>query len=60
MRFRSRVMVGANGKVADAKSILAVLSLGAKGGTTLELNAQGDDAPAALDALSELVSSLVD
>ena len=60
MRFRSKVAVGANGKVADAKSILAVLGLGAKGGTVLELSADGDDAPAALDALSELVSSLVD
>lgn len=60
MRFRARVLVGANGKVADAKSILAVLSLGAKGGTTLELNAEGDDAPAALDALAELVSGLVE
>ena len=60
MRFHSRVMVGANGKIADAKSILAVLSLGAKGGTTLELNAEGDDAPAALDTLAELVSGLVE
>jgi len=31
LRFRSRVMVGVNGKVADAKSILAVLALGATG-----------------------------
>jgi phosphotransferase system HPr (HPr) family protein len=60
MRFRSHVLVGANGRVADAKSILAVLSLGAKGGTTLELSADGDDAPAALDALAELVSGLVE
>lgn len=60
MRFGSRVTVAANGKVADAKSILAVLALGARGGTTLELSADGDDAPAALDALAELVSALVD
>lgn len=60
MRFRSRVTVGANGKIADAKSILAVLALGATGGTTLLLNADGEDAPAALDALAELVSGLVE
>ena len=60
MRFRSRVVVGANGKTADAKSILAVLALGAKGGTVLELSADGDDASAALDALSELVSGLTE
>jgi phosphotransferase system HPr (HPr) family protein len=60
MRFRSRVVVGANGKAADAKSILAVLALGARGGTVLELSADGDDASDALDALSELVSGLVE
>jgi phosphotransferase system HPr (HPr) family protein len=60
LRFRSRVIVGANGKAADAKSILAVLALGAQGGTVLELSADGDDAADALDALSELVSRLVE
>ncbi len=60
MRFRSRVTVGVNGKVADAKSILAVLALGARGGTLLDLNAEGEDAPAALDALAACVTALVE
>jgi phosphocarrier protein HPr len=60
MRFQSRVSVGVEGKVADAKSILAVLALGALGGTVLRLSAEGDDAPAALDALAGCVSSLVE
>ena len=60
MRFRSRVTVGVNGKVADAKSILAVLALGATGGTLLRLSAEGEDAPAALDALVACVSGLVE
>lgn len=60
MRFRSRVSVGANGKTADAKSILSVLALGAKGGTSLQLNADGDDAGAALDALATCVAGLVE
>jgi phosphocarrier protein HPr len=58
MRFRSRVTVGANGKTADAKSILAVLALGATGGSALQLNAEGEDAPAALDALAACVAGL--
>ena len=58
MRFRSRVTVGVNGRTADAKSILAVLALGATGGTTLRLNAEGEDAPAALDALAACVAGL--
>ena len=60
MRFRSRVEVVVNGKTADAKSILAVLALGATGGTVLRLSAEGEDAPAALDALAVCVSSLVE
>jgi phosphocarrier protein HPr len=60
MRFRSRVSVDVNGKTADAKSILAVLALGAKGGTSLRLNAEGDDAGAALDALAACVAGLVE
>ena len=60
MRFRSRVTVGVNGKSADAKSILAVLALGAKGGTLLALTAEGEDAPAALDALASCVTALVE
>jgi len=60
MRFRCRVTVGVGGKVADAKSILAVLALGATGGTRLMLGAEGEDAPAALDALAACVSGLVE
>ncbi|TMD17050.1 MAG: HPr family phosphocarrier protein [Chloroflexi bacterium] len=60
MRFRSRVTVGVDGRFADAKSILAVLALGAIGGTTLSLCADGEDAPAALDALAACVTGLVE
>jgi phosphotransferase system HPr (HPr) family protein len=52
MKFSSRVTVHANGREADAKSLLAILSLGARRGTTLRLSAEGDDAGAALDALA--------
>jgi len=63
LRFRSRVTVGTvdnAGKVADAKSILAVLALGAQGGSVLRLSAEGEDAPDALDALASCVSGLVE
>ena len=43
---------------ADAKSLLSVLALGAKGGTTLRLRADGDDAPVAVDALAGCVAGL--
>jgi phosphotransferase system HPr (HPr) family protein len=60
LRFRSRMTVALDGKVADAKSILAVLALGAVGGTVLRLRAEGEDAPDALAALSSCVSGLVE
>ena len=60
MRFQSRVTVAVDGRVVDAKSILAVLALGAHGGTVLRLGAEGEDAPAALDALAGCVSNLVE
>jgi phosphotransferase system HPr (HPr) family protein len=52
MKFSSRVTVSSDGRDADAKSLLAVLALGAKRGTTLRLSAEGDDAGAALEALA--------
>ena len=60
MKFRSRLTVGANGKTADCKSILKVLAVGATGGTTLTLQAEGDDAAAALEALATCVTSLTE
>ena len=58
--FRSQLTVRLDGKVANAKSILAVLALGATGGTVLQLSAEGEDAPAALEALASCVSGLVE
>jgi phosphotransferase system HPr (HPr) family protein len=58
--FQSSLTVGSNGKLANAKSILAVLALGALGGTVLKLSAEGDDAAAALDALAACVANLTE
>jgi phosphotransferase system HPr (HPr) family protein len=60
VRFQSNLTVASNGKLANAKSILAVLALGAAGGTILNLSAEGDDAAAALDALATCVSNLTE
>ena len=60
MGFSASIQVAANGREADAKSLLTVLALGAKGGTELRLMAAGEDAAAALDALRERVATLSD
>jgi phosphotransferase system HPr (HPr) family protein len=58
--FPCAVVVTANGKQANAKSILEVLGLGATGGTELTLSASGDDAAEAVDHLATLVAQLVE
>jgi phosphocarrier protein HPr len=58
--FSSEVNVEANGKRANAKSILEVLGLGATGGTELVISASGDDAASAVHDLTALVVDLVE
>jgi phosphotransferase system HPr (HPr) family protein len=58
MGFSAAIQVATNGREADAKSLLTVLALGAKGGTELRLTATGDDADAALEALRNRVATL--
>ncbi len=55
--FASDIAIAVNGREADAKSLLAVLALGAEGGTELRLTASGDDAPLALDALRDCIAA---
>lgn len=58
MGFGAAIQVAANGREADAKSLLTVLALGAKGGTELRLTATGDDGDVALEALRDRVATL--
>jgi phosphocarrier protein HPr len=58
LRFSARIVVAHDGKTANAKSILAVLALGARGGTTLRVHAEGDDADAAVRALADSLTHL--
>ena len=50
----------AGGAPVDARSILAVMGLGAKHGEEVTLSAEGDDADAKLDSLVELLSRDLD
>ena len=52
------IRVAANGRSANAKSILEVLALGATGGTELVISASGPDAAEAVERLAELVAGL--
>jgi phosphotransferase system HPr (HPr) family protein len=56
--FSAEIFVSANGRRANAKSILSILSLGAEGGTELVIDASGDGAVAAAEHLAGLVPTL--
>jgi phosphotransferase system HPr (HPr) family protein len=58
--FTSSIEISAADRVADAKSLLGVLALGAKAGSRLRLRAEGDDAPVAVDALASCLAGLVE
>jgi phosphocarrier protein HPr len=56
--FGADVFISANGRRANAKSILDVLALGAEAGTELVVAASGEDAVAAADHLALLIPEL--
>lgn len=58
MGFESSVLIASGEREADAKSLLAVLALGARRGTALRLTAEGSDAAAAVDALTACLAGL--
>ncbi len=60
MAFDADLLLAANGRSADAKSLLAVLALGATGGTELGLRAEGRDAGEAIDALTRRIAGLTE
>ena len=53
--FQSKIEIVRDDFRIEAKSIMNLLMLGATQGTQLTLEAEGDDAQAAIDALTEVV-----
>jgi phosphocarrier protein HPr len=58
MGFQSVIKIAAGEREADAKSLLAVLALGAEGGTTVRVRADGPDAENAITVLGECLRSI--
>jgi len=56
-RFSSTVEVAYGGRTANARGVLAVMSLGATAGATVTLRATGDDAEEALKAAADALYS---
>ena len=56
-RFKSRVTLHKGGSKVDGKSIYELLGLYSPRGTVLQVEAEGEDAEACLDALANLVKA---
>lgn len=56
-RFKSKVMAVREGREANAKSILSVLSLGTNQGAVITVRADGEDEAQAVEALRLLVEN---
>ena len=55
-KFSSRVQVGKEGNMVDAKSIMSVMMLAAGKGTFLKLITDGRDEAAAAEAIIQLIN----
>ena len=58
--FKCEVWLSRNGRRVNAKSIMGVMMLAAGKGTAIVIDAQGDDAAAALAAQQKLIADKFD
>ena len=58
--FRSEIWLSRSGRRVNAKSIMGVMMLAAGRGASLTIEAEGDDAEAALAALRKLIADKFD
>ncbi|MFV8835879.1 HPr family phosphocarrier protein [Aquisalimonas sp.] len=56
-RYQAGIQVHRDGKTVNGKSIMGMMMLAAGRGTTLTLEADGEDASDALDALETLINA---
>jgi phosphocarrier protein len=54
--FQSEIWLSRSGRRVNAKSIMGVMMLAAGQGSSVQIEAEGADAQAALDALSRLIA----
>ena len=54
-RYRAEILVSKESVRVNGKSIMGVLMLAAAKGMTIDIEAEGDDATEALDALGKLI-----
>jgi len=55
--FKSEVWLSRNGRRVNAKSIMGVMMLAAGKGSSVTVEAEGDDASAAIEAIRQLIEA---
>ncbi len=55
--LKARVLIGRGENLVDARSILDVLTLGARAGTRLRVVAEGEEAEAALETIRRILEA---
>ena len=56
-KFKSSITIVRDDLEVNAKSIMGVMMLAAECGATIRIRAEGDDADAAIDALTDLIAN---
>ena len=59
-KFSAQITLSLEEKEADANSIMAIMLLAGGQGKRVKVTAQGTDAPAALEAISQLIEDKFD
>lgn len=52
-KFQSQIVIGKDGKTAEATKLMAVMGLGVKSGQTIEVEISGEDEKEAYEAIKD-------
>lgn len=58
--FNAEIHVSKDGQTVDARSIMGLMMLAAGVGSTIDIEAEGEDAEAAIEALAALIANRFD
>jgi phosphocarrier protein len=54
-KFNSKIIISANGKTAEATKLISVMGLGAKKGTEIQVEVDGEDEKTATEAIKNFL-----
>lgn len=57
-KYKSKIILHSNGKQINARSMFDVLGAGVKGGSSVVVEAEGEDEISAVEAVAELIETI--